>query len=301
MKSIRVTVPATSANLGPGFDSLGLSLGLHNTVELSRTECGLTVEIQGEGAGTLPTDNGNGIVRAAYAVFDRLGEQPGGLHFSTVNRIPPCSGLGSSAAALVAGIVATNALLDEPLSRDEAMHLAVELEGHPDNVAAAMHGGLTVSSYADGVLVTRRVRIAPMEVVVVLPALDVSTAEQRAALPPMVPLKDAAANIGRAALVVQALAEGDLDLLAQVMRDRLHEPTRKQAIPGFDAAIDAALEAGAAAGTISGAGPALIAFARTGHEQIRQALEGALRRETGSDVRSWVLPVDAEGVRVTAA
>lgn len=299
MQRVRASIPATSANLGPGFDSLGLALGLYNTVEIHKTDSeGFTVEIQGEGAEALPTNDDNGVIRAANMVFDRVGERPRGLHYLTINHIPLGSGLGGSAAAWVGGLVAANALLGGPLSQNELLQMAVDLEGHPDNVAPAMLGGLTVSSHVDAILVARRVAIPPMKVVIVLPAMSLSTAEQRAALPRLVPLQDAAANIGRAALVVQALVEGDLNLLGDVMHDRLHEPTRGKAITGFDEAVSAAYEAGAAAVAISGAGPALIAFAGTGHEKIGRAMAEAFRRVMGKEARRWVLPVDTTGAQV---
>lgn len=295
ISTVRVTVPATSANLGPGFDSMGLALGLTNTIELSKADDGLTVEIHGEGADTTPTDATNLLVKAAYTIFERVDYRPQGLHFVLVNSIPLASGLGSSAAALVSGMVAANTLLDEPLSGDELLALAVKAEGHPDNACAAFLGGLVISSYADEHLIYRQIPVSPMQVAVVLPAVQSHTEEMRALLPTSVPLKDAAANIGRAALVVQALSEGDYDLLADAMHDRLHEPYRRAAIPGFGQAVEAGLEAGAAAVAISGAGPSLIAFAPSGHAEIASIMANALQAATGQKARSWILPVDTQG------
>ena len=297
-QAVRVSVPATSANLGPGFDCLGLALGLLNTVELAATGNGVTIEIQGEGADSLPRDESNAVVRAALAVFERAGERPPGLRFSMENRIPPGSGLGSSAAALVGGVVAANALLGGPLSTEEMLRLAIRLEGHPDNVTAALLGGLTVSSQGPCGLITRRVEVADMQVVIALPAIRLSTGEQRAALPRQVPLKEAAANIGRAALVIEALRTGDFDLLGEAMCDHLHEPTRRKAITGYDEAVRAARNAGAAAVAISGAGPSLIAFAAGGHEAIGEAMAEAFREATGKPARVRVLPVEQHGAQV---
>jgi homoserine kinase len=295
MSTVKVTVPATSANLGPGFDSMGLALSLTNIVEISKTDDGLTVEIRGEGASTTPEDETNLVVKAAYIVFKQVDYRPQGLHFVLTNSIPLASGLGSSAAALVGGMVAANTLLDEPLSGDELLALAVKAEGHPDNVCAAFLGGLVISSYMDEHLIYHQAPINPMQVAVVLPAAQRHTKEMRALLPDTVPLKDAAANIGRAALVVQALSEGDYDLLADAMHDRLHEPYRRAAIPGFEQAVEAALEAGASAVAISGAGPSLIAFAPSGHAKIASSMADALKAATSQEARTWILPVDTKG------
>jgi homoserine kinase len=278
-----------------------VALGLRNAIEMETDAAeGLTLEISGEGAGSLPTDETNITVKAAREVFQRAHRKPRGLTIRAFNAIPPGSGLGSSAAALVGGIVAANALADTPLSRDDLLYLACELEGHPDNVSAALLGGLVASSYTDDALVARRIPIASMKVAVALPDVHTSTREMRAALPPTVALADAVANIGRAVLVVQALAEGDFDLLCQVMKDRLHEPYRRKTIPGYDKVVGAALEAGASAVAISGAGPALIAFAPDSHKQIAEAMVRALRGPGGVNARSWVLPVDLAGVQIEA-
>ncbi len=299
--SVRVTVPATTANLGPGFDCLGLALGLRNAVEMDAlSEEGLTLRIEGEGAGRLPSDASNMLVKAAQRVFERAHRKPEGLAIRAFNAIPSGSGLGSSAAALVGGTVAANALLDKPLSRDDLLQIAVEMEGHPDNVSAALLGGLVASSYTPDALCARRVPVASMQVAVALPDVRTSTREMRAALPQTVPLVDATANIGRAVLVVQALMEGDYDLLCEVMKDRLHEPYRRKVIPGYDHAVQAAFEAGAAAIAISGAGPSLVAFAPKGHKAITEAMVQAFRHHGGVNARSWVLPVDLEGAQIVS-
>jgi homoserine kinase len=299
MKVVRVTVPASSANLGPGFDCLALALGLHNVIEFGEAESGLTFSINGEGAETLSRDASNLVVRAAAVVFRKVGRAPGGLRVWQENQIPLLSGLGSSAAAILGGVVAANALLDDPLSRDEILRTAVELEGHPDNVSAALLGGLVVSSYSRGDLVHTSVPIQPMRVVVALPQVSLSTAEARAALPKSVLLENAAYNIGRAALVVQALANGDYDLLKEAMRDRLHEPVRQKFIPGYQAAVEAAKKSGAATVAISGAGPSLIAFAPNEHQAIARAMTHALEEATGKSVRVWILPVDTQGISIS--
>jgi homoserine kinase len=299
MTTIKVSVPSTSANLGPGFDSLGLAIGLYNTVELTPTSSGLTVEVRGEGADTTPTDDTNLIVQAAYSVFKRVDYKPRGLHFTLTNAIPQASGLGSSAAALVGGIVAANTLIKQPLSDSELLALAVLTEGHPDNVCPAHLGGLVISNYVDGHLIYRRLPVEPMKVVVVLPTIQgCHTEDMRALLPDNVPLKDAAANIGRAALVAHALSEGDYGLLAEAMQDRLHEPYRRAVLPGFEQAVEAAFAAGAAAVALSGSGPSVIAFAQHQHNAIGEAMAMAFQTITGQGARVWVLPVDTQGTTI---
>lgn len=300
-RPVRVTIPATSANLGPGFDCLGLALDLRNAVEMQALdEEGIQIRINGEGADRLPADATNTIIKAANAVFQHTDERPKGLRVSAFNAIPPGSGLGSSAAAIVGGVLAANEVLEGCLSRDELLQKVVELEGHPDNVAPALLGGLVASSYTSDGLAARRIPVAPLQAVVVLPNVQTSTREMRAALPQTVPMQDAVANIGRAILVTQALAEGDYDLLAQVMKDRLHQPYRSKSIPAYERVVNAAIEAGACAVAISGAGPALIAFAPKSHKQIAAEMVRAFRHDGGVDARSWVLAVSMDGAQTAS-
>lgn len=299
MRTVRVQVPATSANLGPGFDSLALALSLHNIIELSEIDEGLAFSIRGEGRDVLPRDVSNFVLKGAQAVFKAAGRAPGGLRVGISSAIPLSSGLGSSAAALLGGVVAANMLVDYPLERDDLLKIGIELEGHPDNVTAALLGGLTLSSYGGDALIYKTVAIEPLDVVVVLPDVELSTGESRAALPADVTLADAAHNVGRTALVVQALVEGDYDLLGKAMQDRLHEPYRKKLIPGYDKVQRAALNAGAAAVAISGAGPSLIAFAPDSHTYIARAMVGAFKDETGKRARSWTLQIDTQGVAIS--
>lgn len=310
MTTVRVRVPASSANLGPGFDSLALAVGLYNTVELTTTRPSArgnghghdaSVEVRGEGAGELPGDATNAVIRAAQAVFARAGLAPPGLHVALDNGIPLEGGLGSSAAAYAAGVAAANALLGGSLSPQDMFRLTAELEGHPDNASAAVLGGLTAASHGPCGLVARRLEVASgLRVIVALPAVRAPTEQQRAVLPRQVDLADAASNIGRAVLVARALAAADYDLLAEVMCDRLHEPYRLAAIPGCEAAIRAARQAGAAAVALSGSGPSLIAFAPGNHAAISLALWETFRA-AGVTARLWILPVDQEGVTMLPA
>jgi len=297
MKKVSVSVPASTANLGAGFDCLALALGLRNTVELYETKQGLEIDVEGEGAERLATDTTHLTYRAARAVFEKVGRRPEGLRLHAVNGIPVGSGLGSSSAAIVGGLAAANALVEGRLTRKELLRLAHDIEGHPDNVAAALFGGLTLVSASGEELLVKSLPVPPLKVVIALPELKLSTAQARAALPQQVPLKDAVFNIGRALFTVQALIAGDFELLRWAMNDRLHQPYRKRLIPGFDAVMTEARKAGAVAVALSGAGPSLVAFAPDKHWDIAAAMKATFETE-GLECRTFVLPVDRQGVQV---
>lgn len=272
MRTVRLSVPASTANLGPGFDSVALALELRNTLEMEQIEGGLLVELEGEGAEELPRDRSNLMVLAAQMVFDRLGKDPPGLRVKVTNRIPLSSGLGSSAAAVVASLAAANQLVDGGLSTDEILQIACELESHADNAAASIFGGLNLVSVGEDGILARQVSIPPLRVAVAHPGFHLSTKTMRRALPERIPLRDAAYNVGHALLTVEALRSGDYALLARSMSDRLHQAVRCGYIPGFDTVVDAARQAGAAAVALSGAGPSVVAFAPSGHERIARAM-----------------------------
>jgi len=297
MPTVRVRVPASTANLGPGFDCLGLALGLYNTLEMTALDDGFDMSIEREGADWLRADRGNLTVRAAEAVWEQLGQQPPGLKVKAVNGIPLGSGLGSSAAAALSGLLAANALSGSTLSRLDLLQLAHRIEGHSDNAAAALFGGLTLISAAGRDVLVQTLEAPPIEVVIALPNVHLSTQAAREALPACVPLSDAVFNIGRALFVARALQAGDFDLLGRAMLDRLHQPYRCRLIPGFDAAEAAAREAGAAAVALSGAGPGLIAFAPDRHAEIAEAMKIAFETRA-IQCRTFVLPVDQHGAQV---
>lgn len=298
--SVTVTVPATTANLGPGFDCLGLALSLHNTVILETVPAGLTILVEGEGVDALPMDGSNLVVRAIERLFAFCGHAAPGLHITLRNRIPVASGLGGSAAAVLGGLLAANRFLDQPLPLHDILTLATEMEGHPDNVAPALHGGLVLVNRHDGRLLVERIRVPALRAVVVLPDVALPTLEARAILPADVPLADAAFNAGRAALLVRALAQGDYDKLGVAMQDRLHQPYRLPLIPGMPRAFRAALSAGAAGVALSGAGPSVVAFAADNHQAIGEAMARAFAA-AGLDSRVWILEVDTAGSSVRCA
>jgi homoserine kinase len=293
---IAIRVPATSANLGPGFDALGLALDLWNeTVVTPADEFAVTVS--GEGVDRLAPGKTNLIVRAAQKLADHARILLPPFRAECVNAIPLSSGMGSSSAAILTGLLAGNALLDEPLTREEILNFASEMEGHPDNVAPALLGGLVVAIIDDGKVIARQIPIGmDVCITIVLPDFYLPTKQARAALPKRIPMKNAIHNISRAVLVTEAFRMGDLNLLGKAMTDALHQPHRLKLIPGAQSAMDAAMEAGASAVALSGAGPSLIAFSKTESgigESMKRAFESA-----GLQARVIPLRVSAEGANV---
>jgi homoserine kinase len=262
--TVRVRVPATSANLGPGFDALGLALSLYDDVVVRVADEGLFVDVAGEGADTVPRTRRHLVVRALHAGFDALGGQPRGLEVVCANRIPHSRGLGSSAAAIVAGLTAARALVlggADTLDDDALLALAAELEGHPDNVAACLLGGLTLAwTPADGPARAVRLPVSPaLRPVVFVPTSSSSTAKARKLLPETVPHADAARNAARSALLVHALA-ADPGLLLAATEDRLHQQYRAPSQVKTAGLVDA-LRADGVPAVVSGAGPSVLAFA----------------------------------------
>jgi homoserine kinase len=295
-----VRVPATTANLGPGFDCLGLALDLWNEVRFTLEGEGVVVRTEGEGAGHLPADESNLVAQAALRLYDEVGvERPFGLRIECSVRIPLSSGLGSSSSAVVAGLLGADELLGRRLERDHLLELAADLEGHPDNVAAALLGGLTIVVRKDERLLTKKILVPEVHVALAIPDLPFSTRTARAGLPTQVTMKDAVFNLGRIPLVVEALRTGDFELLGQVMDDRLHQANRLKLIPGGPAAWVAAQRSGAAAIAISGSGPSLVAFASLATEAsvVARAMADAFVAE-GVVARPLGLSASAAGATV---
>jgi homoserine kinase len=292
-----VRAPATSANLGPGFDALGLCLGLYDDLEATATATDLRVEVSGAGADEVPTDEGHLVVRSLRAALDAMDVPQPGLTLSTVNRIPHGRGLGSSAAAIVAGIQLAAALYpDHALTTQAALSLADAIEGHADNVAACLLGGLTIAwtdesgAHATRLDVDTRVRAH-----VLVPSQAVSTEVARAVLPAEVPHRDAAINAGRSALLVAALTK-DPSLLLAATEDRLHQRFRGPAMPESLALVDRLRGEGVAA-AVSGAGPSVLVLCveGDGEESAANGTWSALVPD------GWVvlsLPVDHAGATV---
>ncbi len=298
---ITVRIPASTGNVGPGFDVLGLALDLWNAATFALEGDRWRITVTGEGAGALPTDESNLVLRAARRVWEALGQPlPAGLHVRCENGIPLQSGLGSSGAAALLGVAGANALLGHPLSHEEVFALAAAVEGHPDNVAPSLYGGLTASVPAGEGWLVRQLPVAATWlqrrwIAVVVPDVALSTEASRQALPAHVALADAVFNIGHSVLVADAFRTGDAALLAHAFADRLHQPYRLPLIPGAARALEAARDAGAVAAGLSGAGPGLIAFAPHMEDAapVAKAMVAAFQ-ESGIAARGWALkPVNA--------
>ncbi len=258
--SVAIRAPATCANLGPGFDSFGLAVGRYDVVRAAVASSGVDVEVTGEGADAIPRDESHLVVRSMRATFDTLGVPQPGLRLSCVNEVPHRRGLGSSAAAIVAGIQSAVALtLDATLDLGTALTLAASLEGHPDNVAACLLGGFTVAWTAGGQTRAVALDVHPdVSPVVFVPPTSLATEVARNLLPERVTHVDAGLNAGRAGLLVAALTQHPQELLAAT-EDRLHQPFRRTAMPASFALMDALRAAGVAA-VLSGSGPAVLAL-----------------------------------------
>ncbi len=256
-----ITVPATSANLGPGFDCLGLALCCYNTISFEFIEKGLQVDLQPEDIDKIPADKRNLIYRVFNNTLQRLGAQTPGLHIAQTNAIPTMRGMGSSAACVVGGVFIADAYTGHKLSLQDKIELCAVEEGHPDNILPAILGGITVGGI-DGKTV-RYVRFAApakLRLMVFVPPFTLSTRKARAALPKTVSLEDAVFNLSHAALLTAALASGELSLLSFAMQDRLHQPYRRPLVPGYDDIERLAKNAGACVVYLSGAGPTMIAL-----------------------------------------
>ncbi|GHG57145.1 homoserine kinase [Flavimobilis marinus] len=296
---VRVAVPATSANLGPGFDALGLALGRYDTIEVRALGSpGARVEVEGEGAGEVPDGEEHLVVRALRAAIDVVGAPQTGLHLLCDNRIPHGRGLGSSAGAVVAGIAAARALIADPeaLDDDLVLALATEFEGHPDNAAPAVLGGATVSWLTpDGVRARRFAVHDDVEPWVLVPHERLATSRARGVLPSQVPHADAAFNAGRAALLVEALSRAP-ELLFDATDDRLHQGYRSGVMAATAELVGELRGAGLPA-VVSGAGPTVLVLARASDgDASRVALDDALRSR-GDAWRLWRPGIDTSGVR----
>jgi homoserine kinase len=297
--SFKIRVPASTSNLGPGFDALGLALSLHNELVVERADR-LTVEIVGEGSGVFPEDESNLVIVAARRACEEASYSLPPLHVRCDNAIPADRGLGSSSAAIVAGLLLGDHVSGGTLGRDQLLALATELEGHPDNVAPALFGGLQVA-VNDGARVHRvEVNVPSMpQVVVFIPPFKMPTREARAVLPPVVSMESAVYNIGRAALLVAALGAGRFEALVEATKDRLHQPPRTQIFAAMPALIEAARDAGALGAWLSGAGSTVAAFARTVEQahKIAHAFISESERQGVGGV-SKILAVDKFGATI---
>ena len=294
---ICVRVPATSANLGPGYDAVGLALSLSMRISLDRAPYPL-VEVRGTGAELIPRGPEHPAYRAARFVAELVGEYDAHFHLVQENSIPPARGLGGSAAALVGGAVAANDLLGRSMPAPDLLNLVCELDGHPDNAAPALLGGLVIGTLTPEGISAVRLEPKDLKAVVAVPDFAISTTAARRALPEEVPHKDASFNVGRAGLLLGALATGEYTLLRVAMQDRLHQPYRSHLIPGLQDVIEAAHSSGAYGACLSGSGPTVLAFAPEEHAQeITIAMHTAFEAH-GVQAKACALDVDLSGAQV---
>ncbi|WP_066519483.1 homoserine kinase [Curtobacterium ammoniigenes] len=299
-RSVRVRVPATSANLGPGFDTLGLALSLYDELDVRvRPEPGAHVVVQGSGSGEVPIDDENLVVRALRRGLESAGVDQCGLELEARNAIPHGRGMGSSAAAIVAGLMAARGLVDgvADLSAAAMLRIATDMEGHPDNVAPALFGGLTIAWTTDSGPASKRLLVhRGVSPVVFVPDATLSTKLARSLQPVHVPHEDAAFNVSRSALLVAALVQSP-ELLLAATEDRLHQSYRASAMPETDALIRVLREHGLAA-VVSGAGPSILVLGSDPAQRL-QAAE-LVERHASSRWSALMLAVDLRGATVVA-
>ncbi len=278
MDTVRVNVPATSANLGPGFDCMGLAIEL-TTVATIRLSDKFAITVSGEGAKFIDRNRSNHVHRGFAAVYERLDRPPPTVAIDIESKIPVSRGLGSSASAVAAGLTAANLLSGTELDRDELVRLGAGIEGHPDNIAPALIGGCVIAAKTNESFQIAQVPISPdLGMVFFIPELRMKTADARRIVPETIPRADAVFNASRTALLTLALATGKYDLLRLALEDRMHQPYREQLFPQMPKLFAAALDAGAFGVYLSGAGSTLGAFAIGNEKAIEAAFAEEARR-----------------------
>ncbi|WP_405384170.1 homoserine kinase [Phascolarctobacterium sp.] len=301
MNKVTVRVPATSANCGPGFDTLGLAVDLYNeaTYEITDTK-GFQLEVTGEGAEYLKPFGRNLAFASFLRVWNKVMDGKRiGLKVKMINRIPMSRGLGSSSSAIVAGLYAANCLCDNYYTRDELLNIATEIEGHPDNVAPAIYGGFTISYMENSEAHSLKLIPAkPLQFIAVVPDSKLPTVLARQAIPKTIPHGDAVYNASRASLLVGALASGNYEYLSMALDDKLHQPYRAHLIPGLYDVFAAAKAAGAYNAIISGAGSTVMAYAapEADGEAIAKAMVATFAQQ-GEHACYHILHLDTQGVQ----
>jgi len=294
-----IQIPASTTNLGAGFDTLGLALKLFLRVQIEGSaETGPAIALQGEGASELSAHEENLIFRVMRQVFEGEGVLLPKVRMRVSNQIPVARGLGSSAAAIVAGIGCFEAMAGRELHADQFFHYALQFENHPDNLTAARYGGFTVSCSDEGGKITffRSTLSSRIKILLVVPDFQLQTQKARSVIPKSVSLQDAVYNIQRSALTVAALLSNDFHFLRQSLKDRVHQPYRAPLIPGFEEIL--ALQENEISGLLgiclSGAGPSILVFAESNLSQIYRRIE-AIFQKHGISSRAFELETDNQG------
>lgn len=256
---IKVKVPATTANMGPGFDSIGMALTMYNIVYAEKIDKGLEIIVQ-DGNTSIPTDESNLIYKTICYFYDNIGQKVPSMRLIQQDSIPHTRGLGSSAACIVAGLHIANAMSQSFFSKEELVQMAAQIEGHPDNTTPALLGGMTIGAMNEKDMKYVKIRVPDtLHFAVMIPDFTLSTELAREALPKSVSLQDAVFNASRAALLATSMMTGDIDNLAIATEDRLHQPYRASLIPNMEAILEKARSYGAKGTFLSGAGPTLLA------------------------------------------
>lgn len=278
---ISIRVPATSANLGPGFDCLGLALGLYNYLDVEPANA-LSIQARGEGAAFIPANESNLTYQSMLRAYETAGRKVPPVRLVQRNALPVSRGLGSSATGIVSGVFAANEMMGGVLDMEEMLRIATEMEGHPDNVAPCLLGGLTASMLQDGRVYTQRARVASCwKFAAMVPDFVLSTKKARAVLPDTYPRAAAVGNIARALFMYEALQQDDAHMLAVASADAIHQPYRSTLIPEWDDVRSAAGAAGAAAVFLSGAGPTIMSIYHRQTPEYLPRLKGRLKALKG--------------------
>ncbi len=292
-------IPASTTNLGPGFDVLGLALQLYSTVSLEITGSSTEVVVSGVDVEKIPSTPEHIAFQAVESIFQRSGvQQPDGLKLTIANGIPAIRGLGGSGTAILGGLLTANVLCGNMFSLSEILNFATAIEGHPDNVAASLYGGLVISVQEEEHIHTIQLICDPaLHVVLAIPEFTLSTQKARDILPKTVDFADAIYNISRSSLLVASIATGKLDMLPLAMKDKLHQPYRSTLIPGFNDVVEAATSAGALSIALSGAGPTIAAYCLNNMDQVGNRMQEVFNQH-GIPCKIKVLSADLDGATV---
>ncbi len=298
-EKVTVRIPASTTNLGPGFDVLGLALQLYSTVTLEPSETDTEVVVSGVDADKIPSTPEHVAFQAVELIFKRSGtKRPNGFKLHIDNGIPAIRGLGGSGTAILGGLLTANILCGMPFSDAELLNFATEIEGHPDNVAASLYGGIVVAAQENGQVHTIRLTCPPeLSIVLVIPNFPLSTKQAREVLPKSVDFADAIYNTSRSTLLIASIATGQFEMLSVAMKDKLHQPYRTSLIPGFSDVADAAITNGALSVALSGAGPTVAAYCLEHAEQVAKQMQIAFsKHQIVCDTK--ILKADADGAHV---
>ena len=293
---VKVKVPASTSNLGAGFDTFGLALQLYLTVEMDTIPKGLQISNSGEGSSEIPNDENNLVFKGVEKLFQTTGNKLPGLKIKTNNEIPLQRGLGSSAAAIIAGLICASELAGENLEKDEILSIAADMEGHPDNAAACIIGGLTISCLDNSTILTRKIAVDDsLNCILMIPNDTISTKAAREVLPETVSHRDAVFNLQRSALLTEAFMSKNYGILSIAMKDKLHQPFRKHLISGYDKFEKTGYENGALGVCISGSGPAILGFIVDDSVRLQKAWQEKVR-ELNIQARVIAVACDNTGV-----